>query len=722
MLPLRTPAALLRDFERSSRLEWLETDGLGGYASSTLAGAHTRRYHGLLVAAVVPPVERVVLLSRLDETLRFAGAGGDDKCVDLWCARFPGVVHARGHERLESFRRGLFPTWEYRVGDLRLRKTVAAIWGESTRVVCYELVADSDVVAIGEPVEVELELRPLFAARGYHELGNATRPLRREASFEKGELVYLAREGLPAVYIGVPDGQYVAHPDWYYRFEYAEELARGFDGHEDLFTPGVLRALLRAGQPLAVVVSTEPAAGRDGAALLAAERHRRESLLLALPSRDPLARTLALAADQFLVRRGERDTTVIAGYPWFTDWGRDAMIALPGLCLSTGRCAEAAGILRAFAGAMREGLVPNRFRDRGEAPDTNTVDATLWLFVAVHRFLETCATSSGAGNRKGAPADASFTAIAEHLVREELWPALEDSYRWHVRGTRHGIRVDQDGLLWSGESGVQLTWMDARAGDWVVTPRQGKPVEIQALWINALHVLAGLRERFGEAAGAAELRRRVGVARDRFLELFWDDARESLADCVEQRGSGPPTTVDVSLRPNQLLAVGGLPYALLDGRRAESVLRVVEAKLLTPRGLRSLSPDDPAYRPRYRGGPIDRDRAYHQGTVWPWLLGAYLDALVRVRGELGRDKARTILDGMAQHVAQEACIGSVSEIFDGDPPHTPGGCPAQAWSVAELLRVALALPPPRRDPRRDSGGIHQGPADSSELAPRSLGP
>ncbi|HUP22644.1 MAG TPA: amylo-alpha-1,6-glucosidase [Thermoanaerobaculia bacterium] len=672
MLPLTIPAALLRDFERASRLEWLETDGLGGFSSSTLTGAHSRRYHGLLVAAVVPPAERAVLLSRLDETLRIAGKDGSaDTVTELWCARFPGAIHAKGYQLLDSFRREMFPEWEYLAGHVRLRKTVAAIWGESTRVVLYELMAAPG----SAKAAVELELRPLFAARGYHELGSAARPFRHDASFDGVALSYEAHDGVPAVFVSVPHGRYLPAPDWYQRFEYAEELARGFDGHEDLFTPGVLRVALRAGEPLAVVVSTEPSAGRDGLALLAAERRRREGLLRKLPSREPLPRTLALAGDQFVVCRGEHDATVIAGYPWFTDWGRDTMISLAGLCLSTGRHLEAQATLRAFAGAMREGLVPNRFQDRGGPPEYNTVDATLWLFVAVRRYLDA----------------ARENPAAVRFVRQELWPALEDSYRWHRRGTRHGIQIDDDGLLWSGAEGAQLTWMDARIGEWVVTPRRGKPVEIQTLWINALLSLTVLRERFGLSAAAAKLRARADAARSRFLELFWDESRGYLADCVEQLEGATPNAIDASLRPNQILALGGLPHALLDGERAESVLRAVEAKLLTPRGLRSLSPDDPAYRPRYEGGPLERDSAYHQGTVWPWLLGAYADALCRVRGATGREQARQMLAAFAEHIGTEGCIGSVSEVFHGDPPHTPGGCPAQAWSVAELLRVALAL-------------------------------
>jgi predicted glycogen debranching enzyme len=378
-----------------------------------------------------------------------------------------------------------------------------------------------------------------------------------------------------------------------------------------------------------------------------------------------IIRTLALAADQFLVRRGESGTTVIAGYPWFTDWGRDAMIALPGLCLVTGRHVEAKEILRAFAAVVDRGMLPNQFPDGGEAPEYNTIDATLWFFVAIRRYLD-------------ATGDEAF-------VRRELLPVLEDILVWHRRGTRHDIHQDRDGLLYGGEESVQLTWMDARAGNRVITPRRGKPVEIQALWYNVLRILADLRRRFG--GDAASLEEDAERARRRFVELFWNAAAGCLYDCVDQRDGAPAREVDRRVRPNQILALA-LPFELLDPARAASVLRVVEAKLLTPLGLRSLAPEDPDYRPRYEGGPEERDGAYHQGPVWSWLLGPFTTALVRQRGEAGRLQARRIVERAAAHLA-EACVGSVSEIFDAEPPFRPRGCPAQAWGVAEWLRAAV---------------------------------
>ena len=650
------------DFPRSSTLEWLEANGLGGWASSTVSGAHTRRYHGLLVAATEPPVGRKVLLSRLDETVEV-----DGESFDLGANRFPGAIHPRGFEHLAEFRQELFPSWEYEIGAARLKKTIAAVHletEESATLVLYEFCSP---LPLGEGLgvrAVRLTLRPFFAGRDFHSLVHENDSVRREGSFEEGTLRYRSYDGLPEVFLHVPGGDYAPSPDWWRRFEYDLERERGLDFEEDLFTPGAITVTLAPGARLGILISTAPPNGRDAWDLFDAERQRREKLLAPLADSDPLTRALALAADAFLVRRGAGLSTVIAGYPWFSDWGRDSMIALPGLCLATRRFDEAKGILRAFAQAESEGMLPNRFPDSGdEAPEYNTVDATLWFFVATWDYLE--ATGDGA------------------FVRDELMPVFEDILAWHERGTRHGIRVEPDGLLHAGEPGVQLTWMDAKVGDWVVTPRTGLPVEIQALWANALAITAELSERFGKKDRAADLRRRAEQVRERFSERFWNEEAGGLYDVVNDEGQDP------SVRPNQIFALS-LPFPLLEGDRAARLLSLVEGRLLTPRGLRTLSADDPRYRPIYVGGPLERDGAYHQGTVWPWLLGPYVTALVRVRGEEGRRQGRKILEEFAPHLA-EAGLGTVSEIFDADPPHAPRGCPAQAWSVAELLRVAVEI-------------------------------
>jgi predicted glycogen debranching enzyme len=639
---------ILHDFDRCSKLEWLETNGLGGWASSTVAGAHSRRYHGLLVAALDPPVNRMLLVSKLDETLHL-----NRSTHPLSSNRYPGVVHPDGHSRLTTFRRDLFPVFEWSVAGVELRKTIAGIHGENTTVVLYEVSA--------APCRFTLELQPLLTWRDIHHLGpDAT--ISERSPFDAHTLRWRPVEDGPEVFIQVPGGSFEHHSDWFRNFEYEIERRRGFDFTEDLWTPGRILVELGAGDRLAVIISTQPSDSRDGDALLASEAARREELVKRLPAHTDLTRTLTLAADQFVVRRGEDLRTIIAGYHWFTDWGRDTMIALPGLCLATGRHDDARRILRAFAAGIDRGMLPNRFPDSGEEPEYNTVDATLWFFVAIHSYLQA-------------------TGDLE-LVRDELLPVLRDIVDWHDRGARYGIRVDSDGLLLAGEPGVQLTWMDAKIGDWVVTPRHGKAVEVNALWHNALAILADLEERCGDAGTVTALRRRAERVRRAFGRSFWNDEIGCLNDVISEDGG-----VDASIRPNQIFALS-LPFPLLSKTRARRVLEVVEERLLTPFGLRSLSPEDPAYRPHYTGDPRSRDSAYHQGTVWSWLLGPTITALVRYRGEEGREQARRLIEGFGRHLSA-AGLGSVSEIFDGDPPHTPRGAAAQAWGVAEVLRAIV---------------------------------
>ena len=646
-MPISLDTTVTQDLERAGNLEWLEANGLGGWASGTVAGCHTRRYHGLLVAATRPPVGRMVLLSKLAETIEVAG-----RRIELDANRYPGAVSPRGYEHLTSFAIDPMPTFIYQAAGVTLKKTIAAVHGENTTVVVFEV--------LDARGPVTLELRPLIAYRDYHGLQRANDAIRfADASFREG--VFRARpyDRAPELHLQADQASFTAAPDWYFRFEYAREAERGLDAHEDLFCYGVFRRDLAKGQRFGVIVSTGEVAGRDPLALMEKERVRRGAVTDAVSKNDDVARTLTLAADAFVVRRGEDLRTIIAGYPWFSDWGRDTMIALPGLCLATGRQEDAKKILRAFARSIDKGMLPNRFPDGGEAPEYDAVDATLWFFVATRRYLD-------------ATGDDEF-------VLGELLPVFEDVIAWHLRGTRHGIRVDEDGLLQAGEPGVPLTWMDAKVGDRLITPRWGKAVEIQALWYNALAILADLRKRAGRSADAATLVERAKQVRERFVELFWNEDAACLFDVVDG------DCKDASIRPNQIFALS-LPYPLLAKDKARAVLAVVEAKLLTPYGLRSLSPDDPAYCGRYEGGPADRDAAYHQGTVWSWLLGPYADALVKTNGVVGKPKARKAIEGLIPHL-HEAGLGTISEIFDGDAPHAPRGCPAQAWSVGEALRI-----------------------------------
>ena len=632
------------------RREWLETNGVGGYASSTVCGINTRRYHGLLVAATKPPVGRVVLLSKLDERITIGRS-----CIDLGANQFPGAIHPRGFKHLLSFERGLFPVFEYAAEGVRIRKTIAAIHGENTTVIVYELLESA--------ADVTLELRPFIAGRDYHSLVHANDGIRRDAAFDDGIFALQPYDGLPTLFLSVPEAAFHPAPDWYFNFEYAIEQERGLEAHEDLFTPGTFTRVLAKGAALVVIASTSDPRGRDGWALFDTERRRREAIANAAPMPGRMGRALTLAADQFIVRRGVDRKTIIAGYHWFTDWGRDTMIALPGICLTTGRFEDARSILLAFAECASEGMLPNCFPDGGEAPEYNTVDATLWFFIAAQRYLE----SSG----------------DEAFVRDTLLPVLRDIVSWHERGTRHNIHVDDDDLLIAGSEGDQLTWMDVKIGDWVVTPRHGKAVEVNALWFNALTILADFERRWGSSDTSGAHAAAAARVRARFREVFWNEKNGSLYDVVR------PDERDASIRPNQIFAIS-LPHPLLEGADAENVLRIVEQNLLTPRGLRSLSPEDPRFIGTYIGGPRERDAAYHQGTVWSWLLGPYITALVRFRGEAGIAEGRRILKAFQPHL-EESCIGTISEIFDGSSPYAPRGCAAQAWSVGEILRAAVEM-------------------------------
>ena len=634
------------DFGYLEPREWIECNGLGGWASASLSGALTRRYHGLLVAALRPPTGRMVMLSKLDEAL--LGAEGR---FELGCNEYPGITYPRGFEQLAAFSRGLFPVFEFACGGMRLRKTVAALHGENTALVCYELLEASAPSA--------LELRPLLAPRDYHSLSHANPFLRQSSEFKGGLLRLKPYDGVPEIFIQVPGSSFSAEGAWYRNFQYARERERGLDFEEDLFCHGAFRVELKKGEPLYVLASLQDPSGRDGSALLKAEAGRREALLAGQD--DPFRRRLLLAADQFLVRRGGDLSTIIAGYPWFTDWSRDTMIALRGLCLSTGRLAEAKGILEAFLQSLSQGMLPNRFPDASEIPEYNTVDGTLWLFVAVFDFW-----------KKGGD---------EAFVFKRCLPALLEILEWHRHGTRYGIQADADGLLKAGEPGMQLTWMDAKVGGWVVTPRQGKAVEVNALWFNALRISLELCLAAKKTELVAGLAREAESCRLAIAKAFWNPAADCCYDVIDG------AQADASLRPNQLFCLS-LPFPLFEGARAESILKAVEKKLLTPRGLRSLSPDDPRYSPRYEGGVRERDGAYHQGTVWGWLLGPYCEALIRVRGKAGKATAQKLIEGFSPHL-DEACIGTASEIFDGEAPHAAKGCPAQAWTVAELLRIQL---------------------------------
>jgi len=598
--------------------EWLETNGLGGYASSTVSGIHTRRYHGLLVAALHPPAGRMVLLSKLEETAVIGGVR-----YELSANRYPGVIHPRGFDYLTGFRLDPFPVFTFEVGGTRIEKSVFMVQGESTTVIEYTMT--------GEPCE--LEVRPLIAFRDYHATTHANSAINGTVELNGSLASINPYEGCPTLHFAHDAEVVEAVDDWYQNFEYERERERGLDFQEDLFNPMLLRF---QGSKATILASTQRHSASEAAGL-------RTARIAHSPT----------AAEQFLVRRGS-GMTIIAGYHWFADWGRDTMISLPGLTLVTGKFEIARSILKQFAQSVDRGMLPNRFPDAGDTPEYNTVDATLWYFQAINAYVAWTG-------------DYTF-------VREHLFGTMRDIIDWHVRGTRYGIRLDSDGLLLSGEPGVQLTWMDAKVGDWVVTPRQGKPVEIQALWYNALCVMAELSKQFADHTDYAAMAER---AREAFLPLFWNEAEQCLLDCVG----------DAAIRPNQIFAVS-LPHTMVPLDRARLIVETVRRELLTPAGLRSLSPRDSRYRPRYEGGVESRDSAYHQGTVWPWLLGPFITAYVKVNGRSPEARAQA---GewlrMAMEPSGQSCLGQIPEIADAEPPHTPRGCTAQAWSVAELTRA-----------------------------------
>jgi predicted glycogen debranching enzyme len=648
--------------DASLRREWLETNGIGGFASSSINGINTRRYHGLLVAATKPPVGRFVLLSKFEETLRVG-----NQAFDLSANRYPGVLYPQGFRYLKEFRLDPFPIFTYEIDGIEIEKTVFMRYGENTSVIQYTLKSPlrSDLF---------LELRPLIAFRDYHSLTHENGSIDGRVDLQPNRISITPYQGLPTLHLTHNASSIDNAGYWYKNLEYAAERERGLDYAEDLFNPCVLRFDFGQNRTAPVIASTNDIDVRDATKYRAEELNRRRKVVSNLPVDDPFVKSLVAATDQYIVSRGDQKT-VIAGYHWFSDWGRDTMIALPGLTLPTSRFDVARSILRTFAQHVDRGMLPNRFPDEGEKPEYNTVDATLWFFEAVRAYL-------------------AYTGDFD-FVRNDLYPVLADIINWHVRGTRFGIKVDPSGLLACGEPGVQLTWMDAKVGDWVVTPRRGKPVEIQALWYNALCIMEQLAERIGDDPARKRYSNMAALTKWSFNRLLWNENGGYLYDVVN---GGPP---DASIRPNQILAVS-LPHTMLTPERASQVVATVQQHLLTPYGLRSLAPTDPQYRGRYEGDGVGRDSAYHQGTVWPWLLGPFITAYIKVHegAASARQQAEKWLTPLQEHLF-DAGLGHISEIFDGSSPQRPVGCIAQAWSVAEILRAFVedikAIEPRKRN-------------------------
>jgi len=635
----------------SDKSEWLEADGLGGFASGTVPGIRTRRYHALLLAATSPPAGRMVLVNGFDAELEMT-AGKNATCrFALTTQRYsPGVNNPDGVTRLESFNLEPWPQW-----------TCAVPGGK----IIHELFVPRETAAVvlrwrweGKAgVPLRLHVRPFFSGRDFHATHHENPAFRfTPASVPEGERWHFY-DGVPEV-TARSSGAYHHEPCWYRNFLYDEEFFRGLDALEDLAAPGRYEFDLAAG-PAVLIFSAEglghPLPTSSSPVELAEKLAQDERM-----RRAAFATPRLRAADAYLVARGP-GKTIIAGYPWFGDWGRDTFIAMRGLCLATGRLAEARDILTAWAGTVSQGMLPNRFPDQGDEPEYNSVDSSLWYIVVVHEFLEA--------------ADGDPSLIAE---TEMLLATVEAILTGYLEGTRFGIRGDVDGLLACGVAGMQLTWMDARVDDRVVTPRIGKPVEIQALWLNAL----GLTSRRKPQWSA---RFEQGYAS--FQQRFWNEARGCLYDVVDV--DHQPGQVDDRVRPNQILAVGGLPLALIEGERAARLVQVAEDRLWTPMGPRSLAPGENDYAPYYSGTPSERDGAYHQGTVWPWLAGPFVEAWVRVHGATAEAKAQARELFLTPQLSRLDLPGlnHVPEIADAEQPHTARGCPFQAWSLGEVLRL-----------------------------------
>ena len=650
------------DLPAAERREWLCVNGVGGFASGTIAGTQTRRYHGLLIAALAPPLGRTLVVAAVHETLGYSGAEWP-----LFTARWAsGGVTTAGYRLIERFHlEGTTPVWTYAVADALLEKRIWMEPGANTTYVRWRIPRAS--------TSLTLTTKVLVDHRDYHGATHAGDWRMDVAPVDAGVRVVAFEGARPLRLLAAGAAAVPAHT-WYRDFELTRERERGLDHVEDHLHAATFDARLDPGAELTLVLSTEPDPSLDGDAAWS-RRVAHEQRILGrwraaradAAAAPPWIERLVLAADQFVVRRAvagdAHGATVIAGYHWFGDWGRDTMIALPGLALETGRPDVARSILTTFARFVDRGMLPNRFPDVGDTPQYNTVDAALWYVEAARAY---------------------HAATGDDGLLKEIYPTLESILAWHREGTRYGIRMDPaDGLLAAGEAGVQLTWMDAKVGDWVVTPRIGKPVEINALWYNAVQTLAGFARRLRKPAQDLE---RLAARVESAFARFWSPAHGWCFDVIDgPRGDDP------SLRPNQILAVS-LPRSPLPMERRRAVVDACARHLLTSYGLRSLAPFEAGYVDRYGGDSRARDGSYHQGAAWGWLLGPFALAHFGVYGDAAR--AQEFLLPLADHLGDHG-LGSIAEIFDGAPPFAPNGCIAQAWSVAETLRAwqTLGSPP-----------------------------
>jgi len=644
---VRYGRSLCGDLAAAEAREWLLTNGRGGYAMGTIAGTLTRRYHGLLIAAVDPPVTRRLVVARLDLDVDY-----DGRTYALSTNRWrSGALAPEGWRFIEVFtlEDGL-PTWTYALGDALFDVTLAMPLGADATALLLNVVRARSALAVRG--------RLIVADRDHH--GGPLPPIDDFvlSSDSYGLTIELPASGRTLHVAALGALQATTGFERYEGYALARETERGLPDVDDYYHAYTIEWRLAAGERTGVVMTLDPSVPRDAGAIVDARRAANRARASAQPT--PLLGRLAHAADAFVVARGEPSggTTIIAGYPWFTDWGRDTMISLPGLLLETGRARDAAAVLRTFAAHVQDGLIPNRFPDAGGPAEYNTIDASLWFVEAVRAYV---------------------AATGDVALLRDVFPAVRAVIDGYTNGTRYGVGVDADGLVRGGADGVQLTWMDAKVGDRVITPRRGKPVEINALWYNALRACETFAQRLGASPdGYRNSAERTAIA----MERFWNAERGWCYDVLDG-----PDGDDISLRPNQLFTVS-LFASAFDDRRARAIVDVCAARLWTSMGLRTLSPDDAKYRGTYGGDQTARDGAYHQGTVWPWLLGPFARAHVRAYGN--RERARSFVQPLIDALDLDA-IGTLPEIADGDPPHAPRGCPAQAWSVAELIAVLALL-------------------------------
>jgi predicted glycogen debranching enzyme len=643
--PFTVPPEVCRDFERASRLEWLDTNHTGAYAMGTVAGVNTRRYHSLLIASLSSPADRYSTLSRVEEHVTL-----DGKKFELATVQYPGAVQPHGLDLLDGFRLDPFPKWRFQIGPAVLEKIVCLLDRQQTVLVHYQTTR-----------ACRFSVRFFLSFRDHHSLTRQNTALQNAIKEEQTRLTFTPYQSLPPLMILHSGGTFTRDGIWFHNHEYLRELERGLDFREDLFSPGLVSFDLYPAQPAWLIATLDrhrfPAAlgYPDIELILARETRRRQ-----FDASTPLESTLCRAIDQFRVIRSNGLPSLIAGYPWFTDWSRDTLISLPALSIAGFPADENKKIMTMLLSERSHGLLPNRFSDRNSTPEYNTADATLWLFIAARDYL-------------ARTKDWDF-------LRDSLYPAAVDILDWHHRGTEYGIRVDPaDHLLSCGDSHTQLTWMDAKVGDLPVTPRNGKPVEINALWYNTLRIFSQWAETLGRVSDCEQYKNEAQAVLDSFQTRFWNRQRGCLYDVVG------PCSADPRIRPNQLFALS-LPFPMLDRERARLVVGCVHNHLLARVGLRTLEPQDPAYRSHYEGGVPQRDGAYHQGTVWPWLIGPFVTAYLYAYSE--SEQALSFCRSIPNQFERELgvyCLGSLSELYDAEPPHRPGGCPSQLWSVAQLL-------------------------------------